>query len=694
MASFTPPTPLDPPPQVVPEAPPIVGVGSPWTPADGENRDRILDWWRAWFHRVFFPWSVKTTDDLNTWVVDASEYIDLHAISGYSWRKTDTPIATGGTTTVELTIAQYHPIMVGDLVSDTTLESNYGRITSVVDTTHADVEWVGSLQGEPGPNTIPTDSAVAALIDDPVSDTIDSLYAWAPYTNAKQYGAKGDGITNDTAEINTAIQATPAGGVCLIPAGVYMIDADYGSDGGGGTGSLYMKTGVTLQLDGTLKAITNAKDSYAIIRALGQENWAIVGTGTIQGDRDTHTGVTGEFGMGVSIGGGENILISGITIKNCWGDGIYVGLNEATPDTEVANLRVVGIALDNNRRNGTSVVAATQVTFTGCIITRTNGTSPEAGIDLEPNGANTVSDITVTGNTFKDNARSGVVVATGSKQCAVDGNTFSGTHTNAAIQCNGANTTITGNVVTPGSAIGIYVNTGGKETTVTGNVVKGTTGIGISLKNGVDGTLVAANTISDTAGAGIAVSGAQNVVITGNTISRNSDANGSGIGLIYSSSYPSSACIVTGNIIADVQRFGIYVTMPDTVISDNLIIGASTVGTGVDDAINLSSPADSTRVKGNTIRPSSAGIQVRFGIYIGSGVTRTWLDNNDLTGARATGDVQNLGTGTDFGRLKTGIGALKEGFFGSDPISQETLDSGATTTQIVAALTALGLTKV
>jgi len=42
--------------------------------------------------------------------------------------------------------------------------------------------------------------------------------------NVKDYGAKGDGVTDDTASINAAIAATGIGGTCYFPTGVYMVN--------------------------------------------------------------------------------------------------------------------------------------------------------------------------------------------------------------------------------------------------------------------------------------------------------------------------------------------------------------------------------------------------------------------------------------------------------------------------------------
>lgn len=184
MASFTPPDPpfvpddpTPPPTLSVPLPPPEVGEGSPWAPADSENRDRILDWWRMWFRRVFFPWIAAFTTWLdtqwnrlatfiNTWITAADEYITEHAIAGYSFRVTSTPIAPEGTTNVEIAEgldAEHRPLVVGDLVLDETDESNYGVITVVIDDTHATVQYLGSLKGRAGHGWWVTATPISAV---------------------------------------------------------------------------------------------------------------------------------------------------------------------------------------------------------------------------------------------------------------------------------------------------------------------------------------------------------------------------------------------------------------------------------------------------------------------------------------------------------------------------------------------------
>lgn len=169
MAHFEPPEPPivpddpTPPPTLdTPLPPPEVGFGSPWAPADAENRDRILDWWRMWFRRVFFPWInawsaywvaqwARIVAYLNEWLNYAGEYIQEYAVAGYSWRHTTTTIDPN-TPTVVL-IEPYddaRPIIIGDLVSDESININYGSVTALVDNTHAEVTYLGQLRGARG----------------------------------------------------------------------------------------------------------------------------------------------------------------------------------------------------------------------------------------------------------------------------------------------------------------------------------------------------------------------------------------------------------------------------------------------------------------------------------------------------------------------------------------------------------------
>jgi polygalacturonase len=100
--------------------------------------------------------------------------------------------------------------------------------------------------------------------------------------NVLNYGAKGDGKTLDTFAINTAISDCSAsgGGTVVFPAGTYV------------SGTIILKSNVTLFLDnGAVLMGSGNIDDYgaggvqrALIAAIGAENIAITGMGTINGN--------------------------------------------------------------------------------------------------------------------------------------------------------------------------------------------------------------------------------------------------------------------------------------------------------------------------------------------------------------------------------------------------------------------------
>jgi hypothetical protein len=100
--------------------------------------------------------------------------------------------------------------------------------------------------------------------------------------------------------------------------------------------------------EAVLKAIPNDSKKYSVLRVSNALNIAVIG-GTLEGERDQHSGKTGEWGMGVWIGeGAEHVTISGVTATKMWGDGFYIqGANDVKP---------CSVTADNNRRQGLSII--------------------------------------------------------------------------------------------------------------------------------------------------------------------------------------------------------------------------------------------------------------------------------------------------------------------------------------------------
>jgi hypothetical protein len=103
----------------------------------------------------------------------------------------------------------------------------------------------------------------------------------------------------------------------------------------------------------------------------------------IVGERNKHTGKGGEWGMGISIRGSSGVVVYNPKVSQCWGDGIYFGDYKGV---QTENVTIYNARLDFNRRNGISVVSGRNITIDGAVISNTSGTSPQSGIDIEPDG--------------------------------------------------------------------------------------------------------------------------------------------------------------------------------------------------------------------------------------------------------------------------------------------------------------------
>lgn len=159
-----------------------------------------------------------------------------------------------------------------------------------------------------------------------------------------------------------------------------------------------------LQIDGTLLLKPNDFKNYYIVNIKG-DNIHVFGNGTIEGDKFTHTGKDGEWGMGVNFANATNCSLSDLSIKNCWGDCVYIGKHSK-------NCSVSNCILDNGRRQGISITSGENIKISDCKISNVNGTAPEFAIDLEPNKGDTVKNVTIK-NVSVDSCVGGFLIYTG-----------------------------------------------------------------------------------------------------------------------------------------------------------------------------------------------------------------------------------------------------------------------------------------
>jgi hypothetical protein len=193
--------------------------------------------------------------------------------------------------------------------------------------------------------------------------------------NVRDYGATGNGSTNDTAAINDAVAAanSAGGGVVEFPAGTYK-----------SANSIHMKSNVTIQLDagstimgasgtGYDAAESNPNDAYqdyghshfhdAMIWGDSLTNIGFVGSGTIDGGGNLITGNpgSGQADKILSLTRCDSLTLSGITLKR---GGHFAaltnGCNHITSDH--LNIQTGG------NRDGWNVISAQFVTITNITV--------------------------------------------------------------------------------------------------------------------------------------------------------------------------------------------------------------------------------------------------------------------------------------------------------------------------------------
>jgi parallel beta-helix repeat protein len=346
--------------------------------------------------------------------------------------------------------------------------------------------------------------------------------------NVKNTGAKGDGVTDDTAAIQAAIdQVTGTGGTVYVPDGTYMIDA---------VTMLFVKSNMTFSMSSgaILKAIPNGANDFNIIRINFASNVNVVG-GTLQGERYQHLVTSGEFGMGLGIYGSSNVFIDGVTSKDNWGDGFYLGTNSPS------GITFCNVTADNNRRQGMSVITANGMVIKNSTFKNTNGTAPASGIDIEPETGNTVNNVQILNNQFLNNDESGVLLTynpaynglTFITNIKIDGNTITGNDRHfydvntegGIVLLNVTGVQVTNNTITNDVKDGIHLGQPGtgtvaKNNAITGNTISNNQRYGIILESGSTANTITNNTVCNNASGQIIDN------VGGNTISGNTTTCG------------------------------------------------------------------------------------------------------------------------------------------------------------------------
>lgn len=232
---------------------------------------------------------------------------------------------------------------------------------------------------------------------DDLQDQIDAFDIDLAFTTPEENGAVGDGVTDDRAAIQAAIDTGKP--VLFKKGAVYAISLDPVTFRG-----LMIPSGAVLDLNGaTIKLIPAGYTSYTMLHMENASQVEIFG-GVIYGDKEVNN-TSNEWCYGIFGRGCSNIYIHDLTVKYSSGDGIEFG------DVLCKNIHVYNVLCDNNGRNGLSITNADGVFISNSIFSNASGHNPQEGVDIEANtSADVLKNIHISNCSMKGNVHAGINV--------------------------------------------------------------------------------------------------------------------------------------------------------------------------------------------------------------------------------------------------------------------------------------------
>jgi len=524
--------------------------------------------------------------------------------------------------------------------------------------------------------------------------------------SVKDYGAKGDGVTDDTLAIQEVLNFALTRQVRIVfPAGVYVVKQ-----------KLFVYSNTTLDLEGSTlrRSFNTGPGGVSLMKWADNTENLTIRNGTIDGNGANYPGIAGAegfdliHGTGIKNGKFENLVfkdvvgdhaidantIDGLVVRDCR----FTGWKDIVGDRAFAE----SIQLDPNVLDGVTGTSNKGVVVTGCYFgpsTTPGFGSPGAGVGNHATvPGRTDSDIKITGNTFDGCGFAGIRGYRWDK-VIIQGNTFiggaRGIHVTPMSRVDltpesGTGYTITGNTFTnvsnpvlfgtptlgPGNAYSRF-----KNVAITGNTIDG--GADSLTLPFITQLTVTGNTFTNvayavklgyTAGTTIAGNSVDTASLNFVYITESFDATLVGTGL-------TQITAITGNTASNLGYRGVHINCAAkfTTITGNTFINVSTAA-ATREGIAADSGANYGIIEGNTIQDGGATNKPVYGINIGAGANNFRIGANNAYGT--TRGTHNASTTTTLtGVLVTGTPeAVIGGAIGS---TVTRTDGGASTTLYV-----------
>lgn len=354
--------------------------------------------------------------------------------------------------------------------------------------------------------------AVGAVLSSPTGIPFRQRVAGGRWNDLRSFGAVGDGLADDTAAIQRAIDATGAagGGTVYFPAGTYKL-----------TSTLVHRSDVTLLGAGWRSELRGSVDNMTILdlvdctrsavdslRFTGTGTLGVAGRAAIHGTLGSSTGPTrcrivrnlieGVGSCGIAMDNATKVLVEGNHIRRPVEHGIY--LSSSTVDTTVSHNHIIEAGY-----SGRSTVVGVKLAGAGCrrntirhnVIDKplTEGVICDAGS----------SDNLIEANVVSNAPQRGVRIVADADRNLVRDNVLSDAGAEAILDMGGSRTVIEGNTVQRTGRAGIQLDEASVEARVRGNHLLAVDGDSWSIDVSGSGHEIVANNISDQVLRGIRV---------------------------------------------------------------------------------------------------------------------------------------------------------------------------------------------
>jgi len=151
--------------------------------------------------------------------------------------------------------------------------------------------------------------------------------------------------------------------------------------------------------------INDAEGPFRVDRV---RNGSITGGATIRMTNIVPNGTEGRHG--IQLYNVDGYTIAGLTLENLQGDGIIVSTLSSIGISQ--DVTIQDVVIDDAFRNGISVISVRGLLIDNSVIINTSGTSPQAGIDFEPNlNSQRIVDVTIRNTIFAGNGNDGILFA-------------------------------------------------------------------------------------------------------------------------------------------------------------------------------------------------------------------------------------------------------------------------------------------